>query len=995
MERVNIRQRVGALALVGLLVGAGSALAQQTAVSGRVTDSTSRQPIVAAQVFVGGTTLRTLTDQQGRFHFDNVPPGAVTVRVAFIGYKAQVKTVTAQPGAPATVDFALLFAPIGLDAVVVTATGPQMQREQGNAIHTVDAAAVVSKAPVTNMADMLNSRAPGMVVQEAGGTTGSGTRTRIRGSNSLSLSNEPVLYVDGIRVENGASSSSIGVGGQVPSRLNDLNPNDVEAVEVAGGPSAGALFGTDAANGVISFRTRQGKPGPTRWEAYASGGTITDNYTYPTNYRGIDLDSTWLATHANNPTCTLVTTVRPVSPCTQDSVRQFNPLETNSPFRNGSRQEYGLSASGGTEQTTYYVSSHYSNELGVYPINTNRQISVLANLHQQASAKVDFSAHAAYTSGKLRLPQNDNNSFGVLSSGYLGRADTINSGFGFLLPSQSFTVRTFQTIDRFTGSGQVNYRPAEWLTMHGVAGVDFTSRYDENSILPGNIPASFSSNANAGSRNANPFQLYNWTTNFDATAAFVLTPQIKSQTTVGLQYFKNVLHGVTASTQTLTAGTNSLAGGVLPTVSEQTAPVVTLGRYAEERLAYNDRVYITGAVRDDKNTAFGVKFGSILYPKVAGSWVISEEPFFPKTAKLSTLRLRAAWGESGVRPGVTDALQFFNGAPWLVGATDIPGITIASLGNPNLKPETTHETELGFEADVLSEAVHLDFAYYNKASRDALIARTLAPSLGGPTTRFENLGRVSNKGVEISSSWRALTTHEVSVNVTATAWGNRNRLVELGTGISPIIFGLGGASQRFQRGFALGSYFMVPYTFSDANADGIIDTSEVKLGSAPVFLGQPFPDHGGTLALDVTLRAHLRLYALLDGRFGNKLFNSTEQFRCGLANCRGINDKTAPLADQAAAAGNLKGTQAGYIEDGSFTKLREVSITYFAPDAWAQRFGARELSFSIAGRNLATWTKYKGIDPELNEAGQSNFITADFLTQPPVRYFIGRVNVTF
>ena len=254
---------------------------------------------------------------------------------------------------------------------------------------------------------------------------------------------------------------------------------------------------------------------------------------------------------------------------------------------------------------------------------------------------------------------------------------------------------------------------------------------------------------------------------------------------------------------------------------------------------------------------------------------------------------------------------------------------------------------------------------------------------------------MSNKGLEISATARALSRPTLGINLTATAWGNRNRLVTLGPGISPIIFGLGGASQRHTPGYALGSYFMVPYTYKDVNGDGIIDFSEVTLGSAPVFLGQPFPDHGGTLALDVTVRQHVRLYALLDGRFGNKLYNSTEQFRCGLANCQAINDKTASLADQAAAVANLKGTQAGYIQDGSFTKLREVSITYFAPDAWAKAFGGSALSFSIAGRNLATWTKYRGVDPELNEAGQSNFVTADFLTQPPVRYFIGRVNVTF
>ncbi len=986
MERVDIRNKVGAVALVALLAGAGTALAQQTAVTGRVTDSSSRQPVVQAKVYVGGTTLRTLTDQQGRYRFDNVAPGQVTIRVEYIGYRPTIKTVTVAAGETATVDFSLLFAPIGLDAVVVTATGQEMQRQQPNAIHRADAADIASKAAPTDMADLLNAKIPGVTVQESGGTSGSGTRIRIRGSNSLSLSNEPVVFLDGIRVESGASSISVGVGGQTPSRINDINPNDLETVQVAGGPSANVLFGTDAANGVIQFQTKQGKPGPTRWDVYAEGGTLNDVSTYPANYRGVT---------ATGTTCTLVGSVRPTTPCTQASVLSFNPLQVNSPFRTGQRQEYGVAASGGTEQTTYYLSTHWNQELGVYPVNRERQVSVLANMHQQASAKLDFSARAGYTSGKLRLPENDNNSFGVVSSGFLGRADTVNQGYGFLTPAQSYSIQTFQVIDRVVAGFQGNYRAAEWLSLHAVSGVDFLSRQDSKTLVPGAIPAGFSATANAGSRSSNPFQIYNWTGNVSAEASFVLTPTMTSNTSAGAQFFKTNFHGVTGFVQNLTAGTGSLAGGVIPAVKETTYVVATLGKFIDEKIGINNRLFFDGAVRSDQNSAFGVKFGNILYPKLGTSWVISEEPFFPRVNALNTLRLRAAWGRSGVHPGPTDALLFYNATPVVVNNTDVPGITVGGLGNQSLKPERTSEVEIGFEADGFSQAAHVDFAYYDKSSSDALVARTLAPSLGVTTTQFLNLGKVTNKGVEISATARALSRPNLGISITASAWGNRNRLVTLGSGIAPIIFGLGGASQRHTPGYALGSYFMRPYTYRDVNADGIIDTSEVTLGAAPTFLGQPFPDHGGTLGLDVTVRQHVRFYALLDGRFGNKLYNSTEQFRCGLANCRAINDKTAPLADQAAAAANLKGTQAGYIEDGSFTKLREVSVTYFAPDAWAKAFGASAVSFSIAGRNLATWTKYKGIDPELNEAGQNNFTTADFLTQAPVRYFIGRVNVTF
>jgi TonB-dependent starch-binding outer membrane protein SusC len=231
--------------------------------------------------------------------------------------------------------------------------------------------------------------------------------------------------------------------------------------------------------------------------------------------------------------------------------------------------------------------------------------------------------------------------------------------------------------------------------------------------------------------------------------------------------------------------------------------------------------------------------------------------------------------------------------------------------------------------------------------------------------------------------------------VNATAFGVRSRVETLGAGVAPIIFGLGGFSQRIQPGYAPGSYFMVPYTYADANKDGLISLSEVQLGSQAVFQGQPFPDHGGTLSADLVVQKHVHLYALLDGRWGNKLFNSTEQFRCGLGNCQGRNDPTASLADQAAAVANILGTQAGYIQDGGYVKFREVSLSYDAPAAWAKRINATAVSFTISGRNLHTWTSYRGLDPELNEAGQNNFTTADFLTQPPVRYWIARANITF
>ena len=971
---------LGALALVS-----PGRLAAQGEVTGRVTDKTSGAGLAGAQVSVVGTTIRGLSGQDGRFRLANVPAGAATVRVAFIGYSTVTQPVTVTAGGSVESNFALSQAAIGLEAVVVTATGDQAVREQGTVAHNVDLRDRTNKAPVTNLSDALNSTVPGLLVQSSGGTTGTGTRIRIRGSNSVSLSNEPVLIVNGIRVENGAQSSSVGVGGQQPSRLNDISPQDLEAVQVNSGPASSVLYGTDAANGAIIMQTKKGQPGATKWTMSAEDGVVNDYGTYPDNFSGRT---------AANTSCTLTRAAE--GTCVIDHVRRFNPIEQRSPFRTGHRGLYGISASGGTEQTTFYVSGHFSNEDGVYPVNTNKQINLLANIFNYVRPNLDFQATVLYTNGRLRLPQNDNNVFGVLSSGFLGSSDsTANDGWGFLTPQQSFSIRTFQTIDHFTGSLQTNYRATSWLEAHAVVGTDFLSRFDENTQIPGAIPAGFNLSASQGSRAANPFQIYNWTANFYATASFALTPNLSSTTSGGLLYYHVRNHGVLASVQQLTAGTNSLGGGVIPTANEQTTETITLGRFVEERLGFKNRLFGTFALRSDDNTAFGKRFGNILYPRISGSWVISEEPFFPTPGWLGSLKLRSAYGSSGLHPGPTDALQFFNPTPVVINNADVPGITIGNLGNSALKPERTTEAEFGFDADFRPLATHFAFTYYSKLSHDALIAVVLPPSCGCGNSIFRNLGSVSNKGVEISANATIVRKRNVQFDLVAGAWGTKSRVKTLGTNVAPIIFGLGGATQRIQVGYAPGSYFQVPYTFADANNDGLIDTNEVHLGTAATFQGQPFPDHGGSLSGTLTLYERFHLYGLVDGRFGNKLFNSTEQFRCGLSNCQGRNDPNASLAQQAAAVANIKGTQAGFMEDADFVKLREISLTYDAPAKWSSFIRASSLSFTIAGRNLATWTKYKGLDPELNEAGQNNFTTADFLTQPPVRYWIGRVNVAF
>ena len=988
------------LIAAGLVVGPVSA--QQGTVAGLVTDKSDQQPVAAAAVLVVGTSLQARTGREGRYSITNVPPGQYQVQVRFIGFATATQAVTVAAGQSATLDFALTPAAVPLDVVVVSATGEEQQkRELGNNVATIDAAKITQLAAPTNAADLLNSRVPGVEVLQSGGTTGSGSRVRIRGATSLSLSNEPIIVLDGIRMDNTAQAGGFDnfTGGQAPSRINDINPEDVESVEIVKGPSAAVLYGTDAANGVIQYRTKQGRPGATRWTAYAEGGTLNDVTDYPANY---------FSEQASGGSCRLTSMAAGV--CTIVKVDSFNPLMQNSPFREGVRQHYGVSAAGGSDITTFYVAGDFQREKGVYESNDLKKTSLRANLHNQVSRLMDLSISTGYTSSDVNLPQNDNNNQGILSSGLLGYAfDTVaprgnpqnpeapflQRGYRFLTPEQATQVFAGQRVERFTGGATLNFRPWSFLALNGTGGYDVTNQGDNNLVPPNVIPLSTAQFQ--GSAVQNRTQTFSYTANASATGSFRLSSDVTSNTTAGVQFYKNVTDQVLASGRVQIPGTGGVSGVVFPAVNHVTLPAVTLGEFAEERVAVHDRLFLTAALRHDDNSSFGHRFGGANYPKLSGSWVISEEPFFPRPGWLAALRLRAAWGKSGRAPGPLDAHVFSTPTAVALLGTDVGGITVGSVGNDSLKPERTREIESGFDADFVSGRVHFEATYYDKDSRDALVLVPIAPSAGVNATRIDNLGEVTNKGVEFLLTAQVIDRPDVSWSVTASAWGNRNRVLSVGPGNTPIIFGLGGATQRHQVGYPAGGYWGTSYTFKDANGDKLINPlTEITFGDSDTFQGSSVPTRGATLSTDVSFLRHFTVHGLLDGRWGNKLDNATESFRCGFAICRGIRAPTSSQADQAAAGATFFfGDETGYYQDAGFVKLRELSVTYIAPTEWASHIGASSLSFVVTGHNLATWTKYRGVDPEVNDIGQFNFSVADFLTQPPVRYVTGRVNVTF
>lgn len=985
--------RSWAAAAAALAMFPAWALAQQGTITGHVVDAVSKEPVPSVQVTIVGTHRGAVTDAQGEYRIGSVQPGALRVRAQRIGYDAVEKAVTVTGSETETADFTLSARAVALDATVVLANSQtQRVRESGVLTGKVDVDSL-NKAAVQSASDMLQSRVPGVTVTSSGGTVGGNAKIRIRGSSSLSLSNDPLIIVDGVRVNddfgNQTNNGAIGVGGQAASRFNDLNPEDIENIEVVKGPAASSLYGTAAANGVIYITTKHGQSGKARWTGHVEAGTNRDKTSWPANREGIDVSTPGDTIGF----CDNVSVAE--GACTRTAILSWNPLVQASPFTTGNTQNYGLGVQGGGDRAQYYISGNWDKQLGILQWNTISHFDMRANVSAQPRDNMNLTASVGYVQSRLRLPQNDNDILGVLGGGLLGGVQDDPVARGYLAgqtPQEISAISTHQNVDRFTTSVVGSWLVVPWLNLNATAGLDFTNSINQelvppNEVLFGDLPI--------GQRTSNPFQTFLYTMQGGGTATFNLTPDIKSVTSAGVDYNNQTIRGTLAFGKQLLAGSGSLSGATAQfAVNEANTGNITLGAYGTEQLSWRDRVFVTGGLRGDKNSAFGLNFKEIYYPSASVSWVLGEEPWFPKTDLFSSLRLRAAYGESGRQPGFRDAITFNNAIAVLSPLGEEAAFTPGGVGNTNLQPERSKEIETGFDVGLLNERASLSFTYYHKHTDDLLIAAPLPPSGGIAPTVFRNLGSVQNQGVEGLINANILTKDPVQWNLGINVSSNHNKVLNLGQGITPILFGANN-DQRHQNGYSAGGYWAIPYKFKDANGDGLIDFSEVTLGDTATYQGTPFPTLQTTFTTQLTLFKYFRVNGQLDYEGGQKLLNFTEDFRCQFDICAAANNPKASLASQAANVAMLEGSDAGFIEPATFWKLREVSLTLLAPESIARHAGASALSLTVAGRNLATWTKYKGFDPELNENATGNFSADDFLTLPPLRAYTLRIDVTW
>lgn len=922
-------------------------------VTGTVVDAATRRPLASAQIFVVGSALGTLTNNTGRFLIPNVPDGTVRLRAQLIGYGIAEQEVVVTDGQTVTVTFELRQEALALDEVVVTgAAGATSRRRVGNTLATVNAADLVAKSPVLNFTELIQGRATGVAMLPTGGTVGTGGSIRIRGLTSVTQSNNPLIYIDGVRMD--ISSVGAGVGGQQPTRLTDINPNDIDRIEIVKGAAATTLYGTQGSNGVIQIFTKRGQSGAPQW-------------TFDMEQAAERLDGSRMPgrlwTQFEGPT----------------GFRARDPQEI---IQTGHHQSYAMSANGGTEALRYFVSGKYlSQEGSVNPdVNWLKQFSARMNLDVAASPTFDISLNFGYTNPLLRLPDNDNALHGVYSQVVSGIPYTATEDrmWGERWGSHAInqTVETYQEVQRVTGGIRFEHRPREILRHSLTLGLDFYSQEDKRYF-----PYGFKgSGNNLGAISVWQRRFNDVTFDYRALLNLNLTPSITSEFAAGLQgNFSDNVRTLAQGRDFPAPGVTTVSAAAVRTADENRVEEVNAGFFLQETLGFGNRLFLTAGLRLDGNSAFGDDFPFKAYPKVSVAYTLSDELFWPSD-RIQSLKLRAAYGTSGRAPAQFAADRTFTP---ISAENGLPAVSPWNVGDPNLGPETSHELEVGLDAGVWENRLGIELTYYNQRTEDALVQRQYPPSQGFDRLQLANIGEVRNRGFEAAIRALLITTPATDWDVRLQLSRQSNEVVSLGN--TPPFSG--GGSTRIVEGYpVLGKWTRVMESWDPA-------TRRHSATEDLVYRGDAMPSHRGSLSSSLRFLSDFTLTAMADWAGGHHQVNFARGWAIGkLTGDEYLSLLDAPRGGRTPASDSLLNLwqvvgNSGWVERADFLKLREVSLSYQLPDRWMSPFRMRSSSVRISGRNLLThaphWT---GPDPEVNTQGHSDLARGvDFNTMPSAR----------
>jgi TonB-linked SusC/RagA family outer membrane protein len=1047
-------------AAFALLTAAGRLSAQGT-ITGKVTARGSSQPLAETRVLVIGTTITATTGEDGKYTLRNIPAGTAQLQVLRVGYQSTKKNVNVATGSTTNADFELGIAVAQLEEVVTTATGQQRKVELGNAVSTLgDVGKRVEETKINSVADLLTAKSPGVIVLPAS-TLGGAPSLRIRGSSSISLGNSPIYYVDGVRFA--ADNMTSGTDTRF-SLLNALNPDDIEDIEIVKGPSAATLYGTNAANGVVVITTKKGRAGSTKWNWTAEGGLVDDRTPWQPMYANFG-HAPGAAAGSPSIRCLLPTmsTSKFTGNCVTDSITSYNYMTDpeNTFVHMGHRSLLGMNVNGGNEALRYFVSGDIDNETGPIQMQNfyvqrfdslhvpvrdewfhpeaQQRGSIRANLSAALSPKVDLNFSSGFTKMDNRIPPESDLIIalyytGMQNYGYKGcpsgqfpcglDKDPFQSD-GVPLhdalqwsPGDIMQVTQMNDVQRMTSSADMSWRPFSWMVNQGTAGLDLAAvNFFQLCRLTECPPQS--STAKLGRVTDNQNKIRNFSAKLASTSTWNARTWMNLKTSVGGDYTNIEVDSALTNGTILPPGASTVtAASTRIGTDRQPTAVKTLGLYVQEQLGLRDRLFLTGAVRTDQNSAFGTNFQQVYYPKLSISWIASDEDFFPKYSWLDQFRFRSAYGASGVQPGATAGLAIF--APSSVSipsrsstsGTDTPALSESQLANPNLKPEKSAELELGFESQMLHNRLHVDYTFYNKKTHDALVQVALAPSsAAAQLTPLINIGSTQNYGHEVQVNAQLVDGRNFGWDILLSGSHNTNKVLDLG--IDPNtkkarILGTGGTTQQ-RVGYPLNSQWYRPYTYSDDNGDGVLQVGEVHVSpDSLVYMGYNTPrDIFSVQSGFDLLGRRLRINTLFDYKGGGNEQDGANNFQCNTApnSCYEDEVPTAPLAQQARVIAKSYGSRVngstfkssgGYFISDQFWRWREASAAVQLPSAINRRLRSQSGSTIVfAARNLHLWTSFTGIDPEANYGLAQSDNQNEFQTAAAPTYFTLRLNLKY
>ncbi len=989
------RTALTAVALVaGSLVAATPALTQQTGtITGNVTDAQSGAIMPSVQVYLVGTGLGTLTNSNGRYLVVNVPAGSYTLRAERLGYGTQDVQIEVTGGQTLTQDFALESEALGLDEIVVTGTaGAARRREVGNTIAQLDVADLPENP--TNVDGLLQGRVPGMTVMQTSGNAGGGAKIRLRGNVSVAMSNQPLIYVDGVRMRSDAFHKNVPPtgypgrsGNDVASPLNNINPDDIARIEVIKGAAATTLYGTEAAAGVIQIFTKRGHQGQARWNA-----SVTQGFQRLQKF-GVD------------------PSLRPSSEPSETSAGGSSDFIFIDPWlRDAYQQKYNLSVSGGGEGLQYFVSGSYADDEGVLPNDVQKTATVRGNFTFTPLENLQLQWNTSYTNDEFYNTAAGNNAHGLTLNVF--RRDANYQGDESRAAIDPLLNQTISTqIDHLVTGGTATWTPLSNFTNRLSIGYDLAEQDNRNlrpfgfALAPDGILADGRS------------EFETLTFDYVGTFNYDLTGSIGTALSFGGQ-------SVTSETQQTVAYGEDFPGPGAPTVTtagtklgfEVRERVVNAGFFVQNVLDFSDKYFLTAGFRVDGNSAFGEDFGLEFYPKVSGSWVISDEDFW--SDGMGQVKLRAAWGESGRAPGAFDAVQTYDGVGW----GGVPAFFPRVLGNPNLGPERTTEYELGFDGSFWDNRLSLDFTYYNQKTTDALFSVPQPPSTGfvdvnGGNSQLENVGEIKNKGFEISTlatliqgdTWNWDLGFSLSTNDSEA--GLPDEIGELAVGGNGWI--IDGQPVPVIRGEKV----MNP----DAIADPIIEDDQIYGPNAPTTIfgvntSITLPGNVLVSARGEYQGGHYVTVGVASNALGRSVIWPGCYAEYAIA---GTNTQNGPMTpSNSPNYGALTAMQRArcnpnlvesefWAESADFFKIREVTVQVPLPASLIPASGGANLTFS--GRNIWRWTNddWTHYDPEMGGNSDNNPIsrdgvsTGDFLVTsisehiPPPATFSVALRVSF